>query len=146
MNTKQTIAITGAASNKGAPLALCLATGNYRLLLQDYNAKILKKLLKLINLLHASADVALASCATEAGWEADIIIIDDSLAADKILAEKIKVVANQKIVMVLENNVVNTYLDEVNAECKIVAEELQLQLPNSKLIKVLFSGNATDYI
>ncbi len=136
MNTKQTIAIIGVTDTRLTALAQRMAKGNYRLLLNDANKEALVTIIKDINKACAAADVAPANCTEEAGWEADIIMLNLCLQAEKETAAKIKEVANQKIVIHLEFALPELKDAERIQPFKTMAEEMQGLLPYSKIIEV----------
>jgi len=97
--SNRTIAIIGASGKIGSAFSKGLAKSNYRLLLFDYDTKNLKLLAEEIKRSSPSADVEYMNCATEASWEADIIIPDIPAGGEKELAKKIEPFTNRKIVM-----------------------------------------------
>jgi 8-hydroxy-5-deazaflavin:NADPH oxidoreductase len=145
MKIKQTIAIIGATGNMGSAISNSLAKGNYRLLLKAGKQEELNKLVKEIKDKNPSADVEAIPCPTEACWEADIIILAVPFEAEKELAETIKEVANQKIVISIANPLNQTYNGLVTTPDTSAAEELQKSLPNSKVIKAFNTTFAADF-
>lgn len=145
MRTKQTIAIIGAAGNMGSAISKSLAKGNYRLLLKANKQEELVKLANEIKNSNPAADVETIACPTEASWEADIIILAVPFEAEKEIAEKIKEVANQKIVISIANPLNQTYDGLVTAPGTSAAEELQKLLPDSKVIKSFNTTFAADF-
>ena len=102
MKTKQTIAVIGATGNMGSAISRGLSNGNYRLLLCANDQDKLKSLTADIKA-GASAEVESVNCNVDASWEADIIIVAVPYEAEKEVAEKIRHVANQKIVISIAN-------------------------------------------
>jgi 8-hydroxy-5-deazaflavin:NADPH oxidoreductase len=145
MHTKQTIAIIGASGNMGSAIAKSLAKGNYRLLLKDNDSQKLDNLVDEIKTANASADVEAMACPKNAGWEADIIIVAVPFGAEKEVAEKIKEVANQKIVISIANPLNENFDGLVTASNTSAAEELQKLLPNSKIVKAFNTTFAADF-
>ena len=145
MHTRQTIAIIGATGNMGSAIAKSLAKGNYRLLLKGGRQEALDALVKEIKNLHPLAEVEAMACATEASWEADIIISAVPYSAEKEVAEKIKGVANQKVVISIANPLNETYNGLVTSADSSAAEELQKLLPDSKVIKAFNTTFAADF-
>ena len=129
MNTKQTIAIIGASGNMGSAISKSLSKGNYRLLLFS-----------------AAADLEALECPTDASWEADVIILAVPFQAEKELAEKIREVANQKIVISIANPLNEAYDGLVTSPDTSAAEELQKLLPNAKVVKAFNTTFAADFI
>ncbi|HEX6849224.1 MAG TPA: NAD(P)-binding domain-containing protein [Chitinophagaceae bacterium] len=145
MNTKQTIAVIGATGNMGAAISRSLAKGNYRLLLKTNSEEELNKLVKEIQGKNSTADVEAMPCPAEASWEAEIIILAVPFEAEKEIAEKIREVANQKIVISIANPLNQTYDGLVTAPDTSAAEELQKLLPDSKVIKAFNTTFAADF-
>lgn len=145
MKTKQTIAVIGATGNMGSAISKSLSKGNYRVLLCSNGEE---KALTIVNEIRKSnpaADVEAVDCTVQASWEADIIIAAVPYAAEKEVAEKIKEVANQKIVISIANPLNNTYDGLVTKSDTSAAEELQRLLPNSKVIKAFNTTFAADF-
>lgn len=145
MHTKQTIAIIGATGNMGSALSRALAKGNYRLLLKSEEADKLQSLVKEIKASDPGADIEASVCAKDASWEADIIINAVPYSAEKEVAEKIREVANQKIVISIANPLNETYDGLVTGADTSAAEELQKLLPNSKVVKAFNTTFAADF-
>lgn len=135
----------GATGNMGAAISKSLSKGNYRLLLKANKQEELNALVKEIETNNANADVEAAVCPTEAGWEADIIILAVPFEAEKEIAAKIKEVANQKIVISIANPLNKTYNGLVTATDTSAAEELQKLLPDSKVIKAFNTSFAANF-
>ena len=145
MKTKQTIAVIGASGNMGAAIAGSLSKGNYRLLLCANNMDKVQAVAASIQSSQPSADVEAISCSLEASWEADIIIAAVPYAAEREVADKIREVANQKIVISIANPLNDTYDGLVTAPDTSAAEELQKLLPNSKVVKAFNTTFAADF-
>ncbi len=145
MNTKQTIAVIGASGNMGSAISKSLSKGNYRLLLFSNEKEKMEALVNEIKNSHAAADLEALECPTDASWEADVIILAVPFQAEKELAEKIREVANQKIVISIANPLNETYNDLVTTPDTSAAEELQKLLPNSKVVKAFNTTFAGDF-
>ena len=145
MRTKQTIAIIGATGTMGAAISKSLSKGNYRLLLFAGDKSKLKNLEKEIGTTYPGADIESVNCSYTASWEADVIIVAAAFAAEKEIADKIKEVANQKIVISIANPLNETYDGLVTAPDTSAAEELQKLLPNSKVVKAFNTTFAADF-
>jgi NADPH-dependent F420 reductase len=133
--TKQTIAIIGAGGNMGSAIARHVANGNYRLLLFDQDSGKLSVLTKEITQQFPEADVKAMSCAHDCSWEADIIILAVPHKAEKEIADIIRDVATQKIVVSIANPVEEDFSKLTTARDSSAAEELQQWLPHSKVVK-----------
>jgi 8-hydroxy-5-deazaflavin:NADPH oxidoreductase len=145
MQTKQAIAIIGATGNMGSAISKTLSKGNYRLLLGANNQEKLETLVNKIRSSNASAEVEGINCPVDASWEADIIIAAVPFHAEKEVAEKIREVANQKIVISIANPLNETYNGLMTDPGTSAAEELQKLLPNSKVVKAFNTTFAADF-
>lgn len=145
MRTRQTIAVIGATGSMGTAIAKSLSKGNYRLLLFTSDKSKLKDLQKEIIATTPGADVEPISCSYTASWEADVIIVAVPFAMEKEVADKIREVANQKIVISIANPLNETYDALVTAPDTSAAEELQKLLPNSKVVKAFNTTFAADF-
>ncbi len=145
MRTKQTISIIGASGNMGSAIAKSLAKGNYRLLLKATSIEQLDQVVKDIKEKNPSADVEAMACPKDAGWEADIIILAVPYQAEKEIAEKIKEVANQKIVISIANPLNETFDGLLTSPGTSAAEELQKLLPDTKVVKAFNTTFAADF-
>lgn len=145
MQTKQTISILGSTGIMGTAIAKSLAKGNYRLLLCAGKQTSADSLAKEIKEINPSAEVEAIDCSYNASWEADIIIAAVPFQAEKEIAERIRDVATQKIVISLANPLNETYKGLLTAADTSAAEELQKLLPNSKVIKAFNTTFAADF-
>lgn len=145
MKTKQTIAVIGATGNMGSAISKSLAKGNYRLLLYSHKYDKVQKVVDDILKTNPSADVEGLPCPVNATWEADIIIVAVPHSAEKEVAEKIKEVSNQKIVISISNPLNANFDGLTTAPDTSAAEELQQLLPNAKVIKAFNSTFAADF-
>ncbi|HKK44752.1 MAG TPA: NAD(P)-binding domain-containing protein [Balneolaceae bacterium] len=143
--TKQTIAVIGAGGNMGSAIAKSMAAGNYRLLLFDQTPQQLGSLKDEILQAHPEADVALMDCPHESCWEADIIILAVPHGSEKEIADKIKDVATQKIVISIANPIDEDFSKLTTEPDTSAAEELQQWLPNSKVVKAFNTTFAADF-
>lgn len=145
MATKKTIAIIGASGNMGSAIAKKLAKGNYRLLLFAHHQEKVQQLINEIKKVNPSADVDSMGCPFDASWEADIIIPAVPYEKEKEVADKIKEVATQKIVVSISNPLNEQYNGLVTPAGSSAAEELQNRLPDSKVVKAFNTVFAGDF-
>jgi len=138
MTTRQTIAIIGATGNLGAALAKSIAPGNYRLVLFADEASKAMQLESEIKAIVPEADIASSCCPYEATWEADVIIPVVPPADEIQVAQKIKEVATQKIVVSVSNPATNTFGTSL-------AERLQQLLPDSRVVKAFNTNGAGSF-
>jgi 8-hydroxy-5-deazaflavin:NADPH oxidoreductase len=135
MATKKTIAIIGATGKMGSAIAKSLAKANYRLLFFARRQEKVQQLINEIKQEHPSADVDTMGCAFEASWEADIIIPAVNYKNEKEVAEKIKPVATQKIVISISNPLNDEHNGLATPTDSSAAEQLQNYLPDAKVVK-----------
>lgn len=126
MAVKKTIAIVGATETNGRRIANQFACMPYRLLFISNKIDELEKLANLISKKYPEAEIESLECVKDGCWEADIIIMAVSSEESQKVAELIKEVATQKIVV------------EISEKEKCL-NELRQTLPYSKLVMV--SGN-----
>jgi predicted dinucleotide-binding enzyme len=137
---QQTIAIAGAERRSGSVLAQKLAALNqYHLLILSEDEDQLKDLPPALQQAPGSG-VEQVNCLKDGCWEADIIILDIPFASSNEVAEKIKEVSTQKIVLVLSGmegeNITNVSADN----------EWQNLLPNARLVIALNHLNSSGTI
>jgi predicted dinucleotide-binding enzyme len=129
----------------GSAISKSLSKGNYRLLLCSSDKSKVQEVINDIKSSNPSADVEVIDCSAQASWEAGIIIAGVPFQAEKEVAEKIKEVANQKIVNSITNPLNETYNGLVTTPGTSAAEELQKLLPNSKVIKAFNATFAANF-
>lgn len=146
MKTPTTVAIIGATGRMGAAIAKGLSkNGRYRLLLMSQEQDELIDLKVQLEKTNSDAEVYALSCAKEASWEADIIIVATPSEEDMIVADKIREVATGKIVISISNPLNNAYTYSVRSPHTSAAEELQKLLPHSKVVKTFNTISAADF-
>ena len=145
MRTKQTIAVIGDSGNLQAGLITALSKGNYRLLICSGQLSHQGDLLSEIQKSNALADVERIECAVNASWEADIIISSVPIEAERKMAESIQEVVCQKILISLGDSIdSNTNMNCLRAIRG--AQELQVILPNSKVVKLINPSEDFEFI
>ncbi|HEU4471229.1 MAG TPA: NAD(P)-binding domain-containing protein [Flavisolibacter sp.] len=118
MHTPQTIVIIGLGDTcKG--IANGLSNGNDRVLLCDEKYETAKSLANGLQEAYPYFDVEAINCSYEAVWEGDVIILALPCTLHQEVAEKIRAVANQKVVVTTHASL----------------DALQQLLPNSKLVQ-----------
>jgi len=145
MNTKQVVAVIGASGKMGSALAKTLSKGNYRILLHSSKTNAVQSLLHEIKNNYSSADIEIVEDYVEIGWEADAVILAVPYAAEKGVAEKIRSVVNQKVIISISNPLNDLYHGLLTSPGISAAEELQKQLPNTKVIKAFNTVFANDF-
>src|SRR5699024_4813769 len=142
--TKQTIAIIGAGGNMGSAIAKNIADGNYRLLLFDQNPEELSVLAEEMREHVSNADVKPMECAHDCSWEADIIIMAVPHDQEKEIADMIRDVATQKIVISIANPIDEDFSKLITDPDTSAAEQLQQWLPYSRVVKAFNTTFAAD--
>ncbi len=146
MQTKKTIAILGASGNMGSAIAMALAKGRDRLLLISKEEEKIAVLITSISEQHPAADVEAMGCVMHGSWEADIIILATPYEAQLEIAEKIREVANQKIVICITNSFTAAKDVLVTKTNTSAAEELQDLLPHTKVVTAFNTTTAANFI
>jgi len=141
---QQTIAIIGASGKMGKAITKSLAKAGYRLLLITSNVPALEQQLHGL-CRHPSAEIEIMQCAYTASWEADIILLAVPYKAENGVAEKIKEVATNKIVISISNPVNETVTALETVSGKSAGEELQQTLPHSRVVKAFNTVYASDF-
>ena len=139
MHTKQTIAIIG-MGQAGKAIAAALSKDNARLLLVDKDVDEAKNIASGLYDKNSSADIEAIECSYNAAWEADIIILAVPCSAQADIAEYIKEVSTQKIVIAVPYS-----LDEKidSEQIAAAAEQLHGLLPYCKVARA-FQLNGKD--
>ena len=123
MAANKTIAIIGATEKNGIDIATRFAQINARLLLVTNNVEKLPEVLEMITMRKPVAEIDTAECVKDGCWEADIILLAVPHSQENEVAEMMKEVATQKIVISISDQ----ELEDGN---------LQQILPYSKLVKI----------
>lgn len=145
MNTKQVVAVIGATGKMGSALAKTLSKGNYRILLHSRETDKVQCLFNDIKNNHPYADVEIIYDYVEIGWEADVVILAVPYAAEKVVAEYIRTMVNQKVIVSVSNPWNDDYDELLTSPGISAAEELQKQLPNAKVIKAFNTVFSHDF-
>jgi predicted dinucleotide-binding enzyme len=133
MATKKTIAIVGATGDAGKAIVNRFASMAYRLLLVSDKPGELKRLTEAIATQYPAAEVESIECVRDGCWEADIIMVAIEGAEEQKVAELMKEVATQKIVVVVTQN---------ENECK----EMKRLLPYSKIVKAFINLDTNEIV
>lgn len=129
MSVKKTIAIVGATESKITDIVYQFAKSDFRLLLISKDVTSLSLLSESIVATNPHAEIDSLECVKEGCWEADVIILAIPCYEEKYVAELMKEVATQKIVVSIS--------DDRNSH-----DELQQILPHSKLVKVSITSHS----
>ncbi len=131
MAIKKTIAIVGATGKLGRAIVNKFAFTPYRLLLVSPKINELEKLIATLNQQATVAEIEPIECVKDSCWEADIITIAVAPSEEKEVAELMKEVATQKIVVVVSEN---------ENQCK----ELENILPYSNIVKAIINSETNQ--
>ena len=145
MNTKQVVAVIGASGSMGSAIAKNLSRGNYRILLHSSKTNKVQSLINEIKAVNPFADIEIVDDYVEVCWEADIIIVAVPFGVEKEVAENIRKVVNQKVVISISNPLNDTYIGLITAPGTSAAEELQKKLPKAKVVKAFNTTFAEDF-
>ena len=145
MKTKQVVAVIGANGELGSAIAKTISKGNYRILLQSSATDKVRSLIDEFKSNDPFADVEAVDNLLDACWEADIIIIAVPYVEEKEVAEIIRKVTNQKIVISVSSPLNNIYTGLAATSDASAAEELQKLLPNAKVIKAFNTILVNDF-
>lgn len=124
MAVKKSIAIIGATGQEGNEMTERLAQTDSRLLLISDDLRELQSLAERIIEERPSADINTIECVKDGCWEADIILLAIQPRQHKEVAEIMRDVATQKIVVGYRDTIKNTH------------ENLQHLLPHSRLVYI----------
>ncbi len=137
MKVKETIAFIGDA-DKSSALIQRLAAKDYPLVLVRQEGKHFEDLREKILSSAPEADIETIGCEREGCWEADIIVYSPTAVGNAERCEKIKEVANQKILV---------YLFNKEKESSHAAEKIKncgRLLPNTKTVLLVFDPVAGE--
>ena len=123
MSIKKTIAIVGATEKSGKIITERFSSIPHRLLLVSKDLKELNNLSENISQRKPVAEIDTTDCVKEGCWEADIIILAVPVCEEKEVAQNMREVSTQKIVV--------TVSDENDPD-----KDLIKILPYSKLVKI----------
>jgi hypothetical protein len=123
MAAKITIAIVASTKEKIQSIVGNIACGNYRLLLISKHEN-LSMQLEEMQFLYPGVEVEIIECTKDGCWEADMIMLDIPNLEQHKVAEIIKEVSTQKIVV------------KISEENFVDGDDLQKLLKNSKVVNV----------
>jgi FlaA1/EpsC-like NDP-sugar epimerase len=130
---KKAIAIITSTNEKATQIVNRIPVENYRLLLISKYPNRFSELAKALRTNHPGAEWEIIECLKDGCWEADMIIVDIDVNETREVAELIKEVATQKLV-------ISFSADENEAE----NEDLQNLLTYSRVVKVVNKINRKD--
>lgn len=130
----------------GSAISRSLSQGNYRVLLYTDIQHEARDLISGIKKMQPSADIEEINCKVQAAWEADIVILAVPFQSEMEVAEKIREMVNQKVVISLSDPLNSSHNGLITPPDTSTAEELQKLLPNSKVIKTFNTALAADFL
>jgi hypothetical protein len=135
MQNVKTIAVIGASDKRNFAVLKELSE-RYQVLLFDKNPKALSDTYDSLLANNHHVNIEKMSCATDASWEADIIILSGFCINDAEIVRKIKKVATAKIVIIMEND--EEFTKSINRQVSF-----DLVFPHSKIVEII-NLNADD--
>lgn len=138
----KTIAIIGATERIGAMLTKNLAGGKHSLLLFSHNMQKLRAMVKEIKKVNPAADLHSYKCLVDAGWEADIIAFAVPLNDVSDLAERVRQVATQKVVINMSKDSNPMQVEQGEGQDMNDIETLERLLPHSQVVNVYFENES----
>ena len=130
MAAKKTIAIIASTNERATAIVNNISIANYHLLLLSKYPHQLHQLSVALESAHTGAEFEIVDCMKDGCWEADIIILDVPKEEEKVVAELIKEVSVQKIVVRFSQS-----------ESEFETDELQNLLKYSKLVRAMVVNN-----
>lgn len=131
MKVKETIAFIGEADKISSDLIQKLAARNYPLVLVAKEGNHFEELSAQIVNRIPGADMETIHCEREGCWEADVIVLNNLKDLSAGLAEKIKEVTNQKILVYFLH-------EEEQSTSTEKLKHFQQSLPNAEWVQVVF--------
>lgn len=133
MAIKKTIAIVGATEELGRAIVNKLAFTPYRLLLVSDKLLELREFSAKLQQQQIEAEIEPLECVKDSCWEADLIVLSVAPEDEERVADLIKEVATQKIVVIVSGN---------KNDCR----ELENVLPYSKIVKAVINTEANTVL
>lgn len=131
MALQKTIVVIGATGTMGSAITMALAGNkNIELLLMARDQQKIKKLADFLKKEYPSTSTHTVQCSKEACWEADIIIMALPAEAEAEVADYIKEVVTQKIVI------------SVSPETSL--SQLQHVIPYAKIVKAFYANKPQE--
>ena len=103
---------------------------HYQLLLFDKDPKALSDVHDSLLANNRHINIEKMSCATDASWEADIVILSGCCINDEEIVQKIKKVATAKIIIIMEND--DEFTKSINRQLSF-----DIVFPHSKIVEVI---------
>ncbi len=142
---KKTITIIGANGNMGSNISRNLANGNYQLILAGNNEQKLAEFTTALKNSSNNQDISYTLNNKEAVQKSDIIIPAIWYQNQEQLANEIKEVSTDKIIVSIANPLNETYDGLLTEPTTSAAEELAALLPNAKIVKAFNTTFAADF-
>ncbi|MBS1738752.1 MAG: hypothetical protein JSS98_19400 [Bacteroidetes bacterium] len=139
MKVRETMAFVGEPVAAPNMLIERLAASYYPLVLVANDSNHIETLSKRLFEQTPNADVEVLECAKEGCWEADIIVLNDILSVNDGLIEKIKAVANQKIVVYLIRE------EEQSPSMIEAVGQLQHRLSNTIGVQLILDSETKEF-
>lgn len=129
MQNVKTIAVIGASDKRNFTVLKELSE-RYQMLLFDKDPEALSEIYDSLLVNNRNGKIEKMACATNASWEADIIILSGFCINDEETVQRIKKVATAKIIIIMEND------DEFS---RSISNQLSFDLvfPHSKIVEII---------
>ena len=137
MGAKKTIAIVTDKETVATHFARMLCSKQFRILFVTKNGGRFKKAVAEISEKDQDAEVEIVDCAREGCWEADLIMLEAGDSEESAIADAIKDVAIQKVVISIK---------EMDNNVKEVPDELEKLLPHSKVVMAQIKRNSPEIL
>jgi NADPH-dependent F420 reductase len=145
MNNKKTIGIIGATGNMGSALSKSLARAGFPLLVYGRDREEVRSLMEELQGSKSSSKIQDKPSIQDVTKEADVIILAVPYQAERELANQMRDLVTQKIVVSISNPLNDTYDALVTDPDTSAAEELQKALPDATVVKSFNTVFAADY-
>ncbi|MBE0393385.1 MULTISPECIES: hypothetical protein [unclassified Flavobacterium] len=136
MQNIKTIAVIGASDKRNFAVLNELAA-RYQMLLFDNNEKALLEIHQALLAQNRYAKIEKMACATNASWEADIIILSGFCINDSNVVQKIKKVATAKTIIIMEND--DEFTKSINHQVSF-----DLIFPHSRIVEAININSDDD--
>lgn len=129
MQNVKTIAMIGASDKRNFTVLKELSE-RYQMLLFDKDPIALSEIYNSLLANNRNITIEKMACATDASWEADIIILSGFCIDDQETIQRIKKVATAKIIIIMEND--DEFTKSINNQLSF-----DLVFPHSKVVEII---------
>lgn len=129
MQNVKTIAVIGASDKRNFTVLRELSE-RYQMLLFDKDPVAISEIYDSLLANNRNVTIEKMACATDASWEADIIILSGFCINDEETIQRIKKVATAKIIIIMEND--DEFTKSINNKLSF-----DLVFPHSKIVEII---------